>query len=291
MKKLIILFLTLALILGIFASCNNKRYLPVDEETSSSSSESINTEIAESIASNTVENTETDDKLTEITSETVKPGKPSDILRQIYTFYSFDEFAFNFSEDANAENSEVQAQKDWFGDNYLMLIEFLTDNNDKILRPLSNGNPIPYYVKEETVAFMIELATEEVFSEMPYHSLPSIYYYLEGGITVGVTYPDVILDEDYSTFDNTSEVLSAINSDAVNVTNYRQFSDNVENVYTKEIQIDGATVTATVYETNDYNVNGDIFINLDIYYNGMYITLYGTEDALSDEFLKSFSMG
>ena len=289
MKKFLILLLTLALILGVFVSCNSN--LPIDDETSSSPSESINTEITESNESNIIENTDTEDKLTEITSETVKPGKPNGLLRQIYTFYSFDEFAFNFSKDANAENSEIQAQKDWFSDNYLKFIEFLTDNNDRILRPVSDGEPIPYYANEGTVAFMIELATEEVVSEMPYHSLPSIYYYLENGITVGVTYPDVILDEDYSSFDNTSEVLSAINSNAVNVTNYRQFSNKVKNVYAKEILIDSATVTAIVYEMNDYNVDGDMFIKVDLYYNGMYITLYGTEYSLSDEFLQSFSMG
>ena len=35
MKKLIILLLTLTLILGVLVSCNNKRYLPVDDETTS----------------------------------------------------------------------------------------------------------------------------------------------------------------------------------------------------------------------------------------------------------------
>ena len=42
MKKFLILLLTLALILGIFASCNSN--LPIDDETSSSPSESTTTE-------------------------------------------------------------------------------------------------------------------------------------------------------------------------------------------------------------------------------------------------------
>ena len=65
MKKLIILFLTIALILGVFASCNSKRYLPIDYETSSSSDESTNEESTESNETNQTENTETSDILTE----------------------------------------------------------------------------------------------------------------------------------------------------------------------------------------------------------------------------------
>ena len=71
MKKLIILLLTLTLILGVFASCQ-KRYLTIDDETSSSPSEDTSTEsttgyITESNETTQTENTETDDRSTEIT--------------------------------------------------------------------------------------------------------------------------------------------------------------------------------------------------------------------------------
>ena len=59
MKKLIILLLTLTLILGVFASCN-KRYIQIDEETSSSPSEDISTvsdETSRGIADDTAETT------------------------------------------------------------------------------------------------------------------------------------------------------------------------------------------------------------------------------------------
>ena len=74
MKKLIILLLTLTLILGVFASCQ-KRYLTIDDETSSSPSEDTSTEsttgyITESNETNQTENTETNDRLTDITLET-----------------------------------------------------------------------------------------------------------------------------------------------------------------------------------------------------------------------------
>ena len=70
MKKLIILLLALTLVLGVFASCNNKRYLPIDYETSSSSDESTDEESTESNETNQAENTETSDRLTDITDPT-----------------------------------------------------------------------------------------------------------------------------------------------------------------------------------------------------------------------------
>ncbi|MBR6680058.1 MAG: hypothetical protein IKL59_02235 [Clostridia bacterium] len=72
MKKLIILLLALTLILGVFASCN-KRYLQIDEETSSSSSETIT-----AISTNTVEETSketTEETTLDSTEESVETAK------------------------------------------------------------------------------------------------------------------------------------------------------------------------------------------------------------------------
>ena len=73
MKKLIILLLTLTLILGVFVSCNSKRYLPTDDETNKSPSEDTSTEstmdyITESNDTNQTENTDTTEEITEETS-------------------------------------------------------------------------------------------------------------------------------------------------------------------------------------------------------------------------------
>ena len=262
MKKFLILFLTLALILGVFVSCNSN--LPIDDETSSSPSESINTKITESNESNIIENTDTEDKLTEITSETVKPGKPNGLLRQIYTFYSFDEFAFNFSKDANAENSEIQAEKDMYGDKFSKLVNFLNNHNDQILHPLSNGEPMFTASNGQESVLIVELLTED------YYDLPWIWYYLEDKL-ISVTYPKEVLDVDFDTTPSVEEIYKAMAGD-------QAIDYNVQNV-----ELDGITVSAIV-EGNRSKYS--------FYYNGIYVSIESnTWRGISDEFLKSFSMG
>ena len=285
MQKLIILLLTLTLILGVFASCNSKRYLPIDDESSSSPSEdTANAKATESNEISQAENTGAEDKLSEITSETNDFGKPSGILRSIYTFHSFDEFKSNFSKDSTEKNSKIQAEKNWFGENHLRFIEFLNDNNDKILRPLFNGEPMYYYEDESTQASMIELSTEGYDKSI--YSLPCIYYYLKNGLIVSLTYPDKILSKDFSSYNSASDVLKAIDYNSVNIHNYTQFPDDFKNVYTKEIQMGEETVLATVYERYALNLK----FRIDVYYDGMYISLDGSEDILTNDFWQGFSM-
>ena len=79
MKKTIILILTLSLILAVFSSCGHKTVDPIDNQTSSSPSEDKSAENTENVISDSTEsyevnqsdNTETDDRLTNITSETI----------------------------------------------------------------------------------------------------------------------------------------------------------------------------------------------------------------------------
>ena len=81
MKKLIILLLALTLILGVFVSCN-KRYLYIDDETSSSPIESIY-ETSNEETSN--------EKTSESTSEeTNEPTKTSDTAVTVDTIESID---------------------------------------------------------------------------------------------------------------------------------------------------------------------------------------------------------
>ena len=68
MKKFLILLLTLALILGIFASCNSN--LPIDDETS----EVTKQETTESSQTNQTENIETSDTLTETDEKSESEG-------------------------------------------------------------------------------------------------------------------------------------------------------------------------------------------------------------------------
>ena len=70
MKKFLILLLTLALILGIFASCNSN--LPIDDETSSSPSESTTTE--DNQGGITTDGL-TEDTLPDFENETTNPGE------------------------------------------------------------------------------------------------------------------------------------------------------------------------------------------------------------------------
>ena len=76
MKRTILLLLTLSLILGVFSSCGHKTVDPIDDQTSSSPSEDTSAESTknviddstESNETNQSENTETDYRLTEITT-------------------------------------------------------------------------------------------------------------------------------------------------------------------------------------------------------------------------------
>ena len=76
MKRTILLLLTLSLILGAFSSCGHKTVDPIDDQTSSSPSEDTSAESTENVIDdstelnevNQSENTETDDRLTEITT-------------------------------------------------------------------------------------------------------------------------------------------------------------------------------------------------------------------------------
>ncbi|MBR6680236.1 MAG: hypothetical protein IKL59_03140 [Clostridia bacterium] len=71
MKKLIILLLVLTLVLGVFASCN-KRYLQIDDETSSSSSESIYETSSEETSTTVTSVEHTSESTFEETNETPK---------------------------------------------------------------------------------------------------------------------------------------------------------------------------------------------------------------------------
>lgn len=75
MQKLILLLLTLTLIFGIFASCNSKKYLPIDDETSSSPSEDTTKETNDT---GTVTTTEITQDTLDITSETQEIEYPED---------------------------------------------------------------------------------------------------------------------------------------------------------------------------------------------------------------------
>ena len=72
MKRTILLLLTLSLILGVLSSCGHKTVDPIDDQTSSSPSEdtSAANTTEETNETNQSENTDTDDRLTEITTET-----------------------------------------------------------------------------------------------------------------------------------------------------------------------------------------------------------------------------
>ena len=72
MQKLIILILILTLILGVFASCNSKRYLPIDDETGSSPSEGTTTEDNQG---GTTTDVIAQDTLPDFEDETTKPGE------------------------------------------------------------------------------------------------------------------------------------------------------------------------------------------------------------------------
>ena len=180
------------------------------------------------------------------------------------TFYSFDEFAFNFSKDANAENSKIQAEKDMYGDKFSKLVNFLNNHNDQILRPLSNGEPMFTASNGQESVLIVELLTED------HYDLPWIWYYLEDKL-ISVTYPKEVLDVDFDTTPSVEEIYKAMAGD-------QAIDYNVQNV-----ELDGITVSAIVEgDRSKYS----------FYYNGMYVSIESnTWRGISDEFLKSFSMG
>ena len=130
MKKLIILLLTLTLILGIFSSCG-KRYLTVDDETSSSPSEDTPAEstMGDAIESNVISQTENTEDLVEtpeskeveyaeyydfaeidgqhymvFNSYNIRPGPPADVNYLPPTFDSVEEFLNEWTNQTFASN-------------------------------------------------------------------------------------------------------------------------------------------------------------------------------------------
>ena len=274
MKKTIILLLTLSLILGVFSSCGHKTVDPIDNQTSSSPSEDTSAEstknvIDDSTESNEVnqsENTETDDRLTEITEETVKPSE-SIQKKGIFYFSSFDELKEFFTN----KNSIVQQQKHLGDESFLRFVNFLTDNNDKILQPLYIGEPLKKSDNKVMDGYIQRRAM---------YQYPSIGYSTSEAV-IQFTYLDVVTGRDFSDFNNTLDILREIALDTD--------MDIVNKMESIDIEVDGKIISAAVTKEQ-------FGFQIDFYYDGMYFSMNNFRGSSGSktkafEFLKGFSMG
>ena len=260
MKKLILLLLTLTLILGVFSSCAPKRYLSIDDETSSSPSKNISEET-------------TEDTIPDVDSEETMyysswiPGQD-----EPYHYSSYNVLLNNL----DTENSRIILEKGKWGVRFSRFIDALSERKSV---PLFNGRVPPYRDGDQIVIFPIE-----------WNVLPWIWYccyYNEHYMIIKITYPDAALEKDFSQFKSTSEVLKKISSDAPNIHNADEKKDSWKNIYEKDLLIEGKNISALVYE----NVDSSDRSLLHFYYDGIFVTIQCNLEALTDEFWQGFSIG
>ena len=285
MKRTILLLLILSLILGTFSSCGHKTVDPIDDQTSSSPSEDTSAEsiTEELIDTNQSENTETDDRLNEITDETTKPSS-NKFAYGIYYFRSFNELKNYFTD----KNSLVQEQKNMKGQEFLNFVELLTNDNGKILRPLYNGEPMAYDEQYYGVDGIVGWCN---YDDM--HGHPCIYYnFNKQGLSVYFTYLDEVMEKDFSTFDSTLDIFNEIAIDYY----VEGICPEMKNAQSIDIEVNGKVVSAAA--VIDTTAKGQTYGRVEFYYDGMYIAVECREDSSSHhdypdliEFLKGFSMG
>lgn len=278
MKKLILLLLTLTLILGTFASCNSKRYLPVDDETSSSPSEDTTSE------TNDIENITTkfitEDTIPDIDSKETTAITDEGTMYysnwepwkdQPYHYDSYNELVNSLDN----EESKIISEKEKWGVRFSRFIDALSERKSV---PLFNGQ-VPPLSSEDIIIFPHDS-----------YALPWIWYrcnYNDRPMIIHITYPDDILEKDFSKFTSTSEVLREISSTAPNIHNADENKDTFKNIYEKELIIEGKNVSALI--TEPINAYHSYYVHF--YYNGVYVYIRSYPEVFTDEFWQGFSIG
>ena len=288
MKKLIMLLLTLTLILGVFASCN-KRYLYIEDETSSSPSEDASEESTTDITETTSETNYIERITTKVITEDTIPDIDSKettaITDEETRYYSGwipgQDLPFNYSSynelvnSLDNEKSRIILEKEKWGVRFSKFIDALSERKSV---PLFNGQIPPNNGGDQIVIFPTDS-----------YSLPWIWYhcdYNDRPMVIHITYPDEILEKDFSKFTSTSEVLREISSTAPNIHNADEKKDTFKNIYEKELIIEGKTVSALI--TEPINAYHSYYVHF--YYNGVYVYIRSYPEVFTDEFWQGFSI-
>ena len=175
-----------------------------------------------------------------------------------------------------APDSIFQTDKELYGDilpRYKMFVDYLTETKN-IMIPMRNT--ATRFFSKENLVFRTEL-----------YDLPWIWFYgayEESNFIVVTTYPAAIGIEGVTSDMSASEVIRLIDEDTANLHNYQQYT-SVEYMYTKNLILADATVSALIWKFKDSN---QIFVSF--YYKDTLVKFYNYDKILPDEFWKDFSM-
>ena len=252
MKKYVICFLlVLSLVLP---SCQN---LHLNEENS----------LVSGIASDTIPEESTSLQSVDTNEESISTDS------KIYSFDSYDDLLASFSISGMDDNT-VQAEKAMYGEIYQAFVDEMSGDGTNIIVPYFNGSPMSLRNKEGLSN--ITLMTRE------FVALPWIWYYgiyNGGNIVIKVTYPPIDVPQGYSA----SQVLNAINPNAVNIHNYQNFS-NYEDVYSLDVSLNDTELNALVYEYKNSTKK-----TVSIYHDGFFICIDAESEMFDDVFWCSLS--
>jgi hypothetical protein len=204
--------------------------------------------------------------------EGISPGSPmASSLVGYYGFDSFDRFLAHFSNKATAENSIVQAEKAVYGMIYMTLVNELTESSH-IKTPHIDG-------------------TQMLFSKVgliAHYSDPCVVYdgiYEGANPTIKVYYPHIEEHKEFSQDLSAAEILKLVCPGEINVHNYKEKPNTYKAVYEKEILFLDRTLSAIVYEENNYDQ-----IIVKFYYDGMFISISMKNAVFNSDFFEHFSM-
>ena len=279
MKRTILLLLTLSLILGVLSSCGHKTVDPIgtspseestmEELNDTNQSENIETiNIAIDIITEERIDITLDTNIEETTAYRTGwiPGED-----QPYHYNSYDELINSLD---NAD-SEIRLDKEKWGVRFSKFIDVLYERKSV---PLMNKQMLSFG-KDDIIIFPDDS-----------YKLPWIWYrcyYNDQPMIIHITYPDAILDKDFSCFESTSSVLKEIWSSAPNIHNFDDKKDAYKNIYEKDLIIEGQTVSALFIEPIDSLYSCYVHF----YYNGTYVYIRSHSESFTDEFWQGFSMG
>ena len=274
MKKLIILLLTLTLIFGVFASCNKTASDDTSDTTGAETSgEETTAQTSAEITAETTEETSIDTSEETTKSESEETGYYSAWIPgqdSTFDYSSYNELVNSLGN----EKSRIILEKEKWGVRFSRFIDALSERKSV---PLFNGQVSPYS------DYDITIFPSDTFI------LPWIWYscyYNEQHMIIRITYPDAVLEKDFSKFSSTSEVLKEISSNYPNIHNADEFKDVWKNIYEKDLIIGVKNISALVYESN-YSSDRSL---LHFYYDGVFVTIQCDLEALTDEFWQGFSI-
>ena len=205
----------------------------------------------------------------------VKEENTDNSNRKSYYFNSYEGFADVLN---NIENSSLKDGIEKCGKYYPKVLEAFENKTVSPLIPYFEDSRIPLLSKNDSIIFM----TSEDYSA------PWIWYHCLLGdeyLRVEICYFDILDMPRTNTEQTFLEVRKAMYSALPTPESYTYMENHeCKNVYEKEINVCGITVTALINEKN--NGYSEIGFRMD----GMLVMICGTTDMLTEEFLGAFNL-